>query len=57
VIWIENQELLGAQTYASLYAAWQRAERHKTGERGASGQASYRRTVYDDHRETVPQEP
>jgi hypothetical protein len=31
VIWIENQELLGAQTIASLSAAWQRAERHKTG--------------------------
>ncbi len=29
VIWIENQELLGAQTYASLRAAWQRAERIK----------------------------
>jgi predicted DsbA family dithiol-disulfide isomerase len=29
VIWIENQELLGAQTYASLHAAWQRAERMK----------------------------
>jgi uncharacterized membrane protein/predicted DsbA family dithiol-disulfide isomerase len=29
VIWIGNQELLGAQTYASLRAAWQRAERMK----------------------------
>jgi hypothetical protein len=27
VIWIENQELLGAQTYAALRAAWQRARR------------------------------
>ena len=27
VIWIENQELLAAQTYAALQAAWQRARR------------------------------
>ena len=65
VIWIENQGLRGAQTYASLRAAWQRAERRKTSERGGSGQASYRQTVnrdgipimYDDRWEAVPQEP
>ena len=32
VIWIENQELVGAQTLESLHAAWQRAARHKTGD-------------------------
>jgi hypothetical protein len=32
VIWIENQGLLGAQTYAALRAAWQRAERYKAGD-------------------------
>ena len=37
VIWIENQGLLDAQTEAAMRAAWQRAERHKTSERGASG--------------------
>jgi hypothetical protein len=31
VIWIENQGLLGTQTYAALRAAWQRAERYKAG--------------------------
>jgi hypothetical protein len=36
VIWIENQELLGDQTFAALRAAWRRAERHKTSDRGAS---------------------
>jgi len=35
VIWIENQGLLGAQTYAALRAAWQRAEEHKTSDRSA----------------------
>ncbi len=29
VIWIENQGLLGGQTYAALRAAWQRVERMK----------------------------
>jgi hypothetical protein len=37
VIWIENQELLGAQTFDSLHAARQRAERHKASDTGVSG--------------------
>ncbi|MHB8971020.1 MAG: hypothetical protein ACYC3X_11405 [Pirellulaceae bacterium] len=37
VIWIENQGLLGGQTLASLRAAWQRAEEHKTRGRSANG--------------------
>jgi len=40
LIWIENQGLLGAHILRSLHAAWQRAERHKTSERGASGSSS-----------------
>ena len=40
VIWIENQGLLGAQTYAALRAAWQRAEEHKTSNRSANGSSS-----------------
>ena len=40
MIWIENQELLGVQTFAALYAAWNRAERHKTDNRGMRGSSS-----------------
>ena len=31
MIWVDNRELLGAQTDASLHAAWQRAERPNAG--------------------------
>jgi hypothetical protein len=37
VIWSDNRGLLGAQTFASLRAVWQRAERRKTNVRSARG--------------------